>query len=54
MGDLYKVTLDWDGDEVSDVIVQVFDTVPVANLRTLCITKARAVFFPFLFWTLFV
>lgn len=30
-GDLYKVTLDWEGETVRDLRVQYFDTIPAAT-----------------------
>ena len=44
VGDLYKVTLEWEAAEVTDLLVQYFDTCPVANARTLCITKTGLLF----------
>lgn len=41
-GDLFKVTLDWEGTEVRDVRVKYFDTTPVAT--SLVITKAGFLF----------
>lgn len=37
VGDLYKVSLPYEDDVVSDVIVKYFDTVPVAN--SMCVLK---------------
>jgi len=37
VGDLYKVTLDYEGDVVRDVVVSVFDTIAPSN--SLCITR---------------
>lgn len=37
IGDLYKVTLDYEGDQVRDVVVTVFDT--IINANSLCITR---------------
>lgn len=34
---MYKVTLPYSDDEVTDVVVKYFDTVPVAN--SLCVLK---------------
>ena len=42
MGDLYKVTLDYEGEVVRDVVVSVFDTIHQAN--SLCITKTGLLF----------
>lgn len=37
LGDLYRVSLDFDDDVVTNVRVKYFDTIPVAN--SLCITR---------------
>jgi splicing factor 3B subunit 3 len=41
-GDLYKVTLDFDGGGVEDVIIKYFDTIPPAN--ALCVLKTGFLF----------
>ena len=41
-GDLYKVTIDHDEDEVTALKIKYFDTVPVAS--SLCILKAGYLF----------
>jgi splicing factor 3B subunit 3 len=42
IGDLYKVTLDYEGTVVRDVIVTMFDT--IANANALCITRNGLLF----------
>jgi len=42
VGDLYKVTLDYEGSVVRDVVVTVFDT--VAPMNSLCITRRGLLF----------
>ena len=42
VGDLYKVTFDYEGDTVNDLVVSVFDTVACAN--ALCITRNGLLF----------
>jgi splicing factor 3B subunit 3 len=42
LGDLYKISLEYSGNVVSEIKVQYFDTVPVAS--SLCITKTGLLF----------
>uniref|UniRef100_A0A7S2F9J7 DNA damage-binding protein 1 n=1 Tax=Octactis speculum TaxID=3111310 RepID=A0A7S2F9J7_9STRA len=42
IGDLYKVTLDYEGDTVKDVVVTLFDTIHQSN--SLCITRTGLLF----------
>mmetsp|Transcript_2281 Transcript_2281/g.5207 ORF Transcript_2281/g.5207 Transcript_2281/m.5207 type:complete len:1210 (+) Transcript_2281:84-3713(+) len=42
LGDIYKISLEFEADDVSDVIVKYFDTIPVAN--SICVLRTGFLF----------